>query len=99
MTNNKIAFVGDRNTILPFSGLGARIFPLEKKEKAEEKLKGFDPTRFAIIFVTEEARETKKELFEGIKEKVVIIPSLKGKKTSQSERVEAAIRRATGKTE
>ena len=96
---NKIAFIGDRSSILPFLGLGARIFPIEKKEEVGEKLKGFEAAQFAIVFVTEEVRETKKDFFDKIKEKIVVIPSLKGKKTAQSERVEAAIRCATGRTE
>ena len=96
---NKIAFIGDRSSILPFLGLGARIFPIEKKDEVSEKLKGFEAAQFAIVFVTKEVRETKKDFFDRIKEKIVIIPSLKGKRTTQSERVEAAIRRATGRTE
>jgi len=99
MEMNKIAFIGDRSSILPFSGLGASIFPIEKKDKVGEKLKGFEAARFAIVFVTEEIKETKKDFFDKIKKKIVVIPSLKGKRTTQSERVEAAIRRATGKAE
>ena len=96
---NKIAFIGDRSSILPFLGLGVSVFPIEKKDEVGEKLKGFDITQFAIVFVTEEVKETKKDFFDRIKEKIVIIPSLKGKRTAQSEKMETAIRRATGKTE
>ncbi|MCK4244006.1 MAG: hypothetical protein KAX20_00075 [Candidatus Omnitrophica bacterium] len=95
--SNKIAFIGDRSTILPFSGLGASVFPLEKDDDLK-KLKGFNPTQFAIIFVTEETRKAKKDFFDKLGEKIVIIPSLKGKRTAQLERIEAAIRRATGST-
>ena len=96
---NKIAFIGDRSSILPFLGLGAEIFAIEKKDEVSEKLKGFEAAQFAIVFVTEEVKETKKDFFDRIKEKIVIIPSLKGKRTAQSEKMETAIRRATGKTE
>ncbi len=97
--SNKIAFIGDRSSILPFLGLGVSVFPIEKKDEVGEKLKGFEAAQFAIVFVTEEVKETKKDFFDKIKEKIVVIPSLKGKRTTQSERVEAAIRRATGRTE
>lgn len=95
---SKIAFIGDRSTILPFCALGAKIYTMEKDEDTE-KLKGFEPAQFAIIFVTEETRKAKKDFFDKLGEKIVIIPSLKGKRTTQLERIAAAIRRATGKTE
>ncbi len=95
--SNKIAFIGDRSTILPFYALGAKVFPLEKDGDAE-KLKGFEPAQFALVFVTEEVREAKKDFFNKLGEKIVIIPSLKGKRTTRVEGIEAAIRRATGKT-
>ena len=97
--SNKIAFIGDRSSIQPFLGLGVSVFPIEKKDEVGEKLKGFEAAQFAIVFVTEEVKETKKDFFDKMKEKIVVIPSLKGKRTTQSERVETAIRRATGKTE
>ncbi|OIO35697.1 MAG: hypothetical protein CO162_06305 [bacterium (Candidatus Ratteibacteria) CG_4_9_14_3_um_filter_41_21] len=93
--SNKIAFIGDRSTILPFSALGAKVYPIKK----DEDLRGFKPSEFVVVFVTEEVRAEKKDFFDRLGEKIVIIPSLKGKKTSQLERVDAAIRRATGRTE
>ena len=94
----KIAFIGDRSTVLPFCALGAKIYTIEEDEDTE-KLKGFEPAQFALVFVTEEVRGLKKDFFDRLGGKIVIIPSLKGKRTTQLKRIEAAIRRATGRRE
>ena len=50
----KIALMGNRDTIIGFKLLGVSLFPVNKKEEAEEILNKLVKEEYAVIFVTEE---------------------------------------------
>jgi len=50
----KIALMGNRDTIIGFKLLGASLFPVTKKEEAEEILNKLVKEEYAVIFVTED---------------------------------------------
>ena len=50
----KIAFIGNRDTIIGFKLLGVSLFPLKNKDEAIEILNKLVKEEYAVIFVTEE---------------------------------------------
>lgn len=50
----KIAFIGDRDTIIGFKLLGVSLFPTIKKDETIEILDKLVKEEYAVIFVTED---------------------------------------------
>jgi len=50
----KIAFIGDRETIIGFKLLGVSLFPATKKDETIEILDKLVKEEYAVIFVTED---------------------------------------------
>ncbi|MDD5015137.1 MAG: V-type ATP synthase subunit F [Atribacterota bacterium] len=51
---HKIAFIGNRDTIIGFKLLGISLFPINKKDEVIEILNKLIKEEYAVIFVTEE---------------------------------------------
>ncbi|MGN1043145.1 MAG: V-type ATP synthase subunit F [Christensenellales bacterium] len=56
MRNNRIAVIGDKDSVLAFKAVGADVFPVKNYFDAADKLKKLART-YAVIFITEEIAE------------------------------------------
>lgn len=56
MRNNKIAVIGDKDSILAFKAVGADVYPIKNYFDAADTLKRLARS-YAIIFITEEIAE------------------------------------------
>lgn len=53
MRENKIAVIGDKDSILAFKAIGIEIFPVNKEDEVRETLKKL-ARKYAVIFITED---------------------------------------------
>jgi V/A-type H+-transporting ATPase subunit F len=56
MLNNKIAVIGDKDSVLAFKAVGADVFPVKNTFDAAETLKKLAKD-YAVIFITEDIAE------------------------------------------
>ncbi len=81
MRNNKIAVIGDKDSILAFKAVGADVFPVRNYFDAAETLKKLART-YAVIFITEEIAENVSEIIARYKTRpypaVIPIPGAQG---------------------
>ena len=81
MLNNKIAVVGDKDSILAFKAVGADVFSVTDKYDAEEKVKKLART-YAIIFISEDIAAQIEEITNRYKTRpfpiVLPIPTAQG---------------------
>ena len=54
-TNNKIAVIGDKDSVTAFKALGLEIFPDVNPFATRETIKKLSHDRYAIILITEKA--------------------------------------------
>ena len=54
MDDNKIAVIGDYDSIYGFASLGLSTFPVEEEEEAVRILKNLANSGYGIIYITEE---------------------------------------------
>lgn len=66
MLNNKIAVIGDKDSILAFKAIGADVFPIINNFDASETLKKL-ARNYAVIFITEEIAESISDIVERYK--------------------------------
>ncbi len=64
---NKIALMGDRDSIIGFKLLGVDLFPVKKPEEANERLNKIAKEKYAVVFITEEIA-SKVKVMERIEE-------------------------------
>lgn len=81
MPNNKIAIIGDKDSILAFKAIGVEVFPIKNAFDASETLKKL-AREYAIIFITEEIAESICEVVNRYKARpypaVIPIPGASG---------------------
>lgn len=81
MPNNKIAIIGDKDSILAFKAIGVEVFPIKNAFDASETLKKL-ARDYAIIFITEEIAESISEVVMRYKTRpypaVIPIPGASG---------------------
>ncbi len=81
MLNNKIAIIGDKDSILAFKAIGADVFPIKNTFDASETLKKL-ARNYAVIFITEEIAESISDIVERYKTRpfpaVIPIPGAGG---------------------
>lgn len=53
MYENKIAVIGDKDSILAFKAIGVEVFPINNIDEASETLKKL-ARKYAVIFITED---------------------------------------------
>lgn len=53
MRENKIAVIGDKDSILAFKAIGIEVFPINEASEARETLKIL-ARKYAVIFITED---------------------------------------------
>ena len=81
MLNDKIAVIGDKDSILAFKAIGAEVFPVRNSFDASETLKKLART-YPIIFITEDIAQQINETVERYKARpypaVIPIPGSSG---------------------
>lgn len=81
MRNDKIAVIGDKDSILAFKAVGADVFPVQNEEDATETLKKAARS-YPIIFITENIAEQIQEIVDRYKTRpypaVIPIPGATG---------------------
>ena len=95
---DKLALVGDEDTILGFGALGMDTFVAERKTEAQAVLKEIQKKSYAVIFITHEAAEfLEEELETSMKERLVmIIPSCRSRKSMGLEEIASIVEKAVG---
>ena len=81
MHNNKIAIIGDKDSILAFKAIGVEVFPIKNYFDAADTLKML-ARDYAVIFITEDIAENISEIIDRYKTRpypaVIPIPSASG---------------------
>lgn len=81
MRNNKIAVIGDKDSILAFKAVGADVYPIKNNFDAADTLKKLART-YAVIFITEEIAEEIEDIVNRYKARpypaVIPIPGAQG---------------------
>jgi V/A-type H+-transporting ATPase subunit F len=81
MRNNKIAVIGDKDSILAFKAIGVEAFPIKNYFDAAETLKKL-ARDYAVIFITEDIAENIIDIVNRYKTRpypaVIPIPSASG---------------------
>ena len=98
----KVAFLGDRTSLLPFQALGMECYFAKDEGKIREILEGLKLDEYGLLVFTEEAREVVTLFFRERERSFPLLlplPSLKERESKQKKIISAAIRRATGRIE
>lgn len=81
MPNNKIAVIGDKDSVLAFKALGVDVFDAKTSFDAKEILKKL-AREYSVIFITEDIAEAIADIVARYKTRaypaVIPIPSAKG---------------------
>ncbi len=97
---NRIAVIGDYDSIYGFAALGLSIFPVETEEEAVRTLKNLAGNDFGIIYVTEEvaaAAEKQIEKYRAVMTPAIIqIPGVKGNTGDGIRAVRRSVEQAVG---
>jgi V/A-type H+-transporting ATPase subunit F len=85
MPSSKLAFLGEKATVVAFEGLGVSAFPVEGPDEARETLAGLIKKKeHAVIFITEDINDAVADIIaESAAEyypSVVLVPSSAGSK-------------------
>ncbi len=97
---NKIAVMGDRDSVAVFSALGFDVFELYDGKSASKKLKELSQS-YGIIYITEKLASLCEKDIELLKENitpaVILIPGTSGNTGKGMESLNKAVEKAVGK--
>jgi len=81
---NKIAVIGNKDSVFAFKAVGIDVFDADGAEKAKENVKKLAQDGYKVIFITEDLAEQIEEFLNKYKVKTypAIIPIPKGGKSS-----------------
>ena len=100
MDDNKIAVMGDYDSIYGFSSLGLSTFPVEGQEDAVRTLKNLAASGYGIIYITEELAKLTEKQIEKYKEvmtpAIIQIPGVKGNTGDGIRAVHRSVEQAVG---
>ena len=101
---SKIAFIGDRDSVWGFKAFGITVLPAAGGEEAQNAFTAAVQQGHAVIFVTEDVYEACAEQIAEYRDQalptVTVLPSVKGSRGMQMERViENLQKRVAWKTE
>ena len=81
LSNNKIAIIGDKDSILSFKAIGVDVYPAKNYFDAQDTLKKL-AREYAVIFITEDIAEKIQDIIKRYKVRpipaVIPIPSAQG---------------------
>jgi len=98
----KIAFIGDKESSIPFRGVGVDVVICKENEEAKETLQRLSQGDYGIIFITESLSEGCLDIIEELNEKrrlpiITIIPDFLRKSPGTAEkRLKNWIKQAVG---
>ena len=97
---NKIAVIGDYDSIYGFASLGLSTFPVEGQEDAVRTLKNLASSGYGIIYITEELAALTEKQIEKYKEvitpAIIQIPGVKGNTGDGIKAVRRSVEQAVG---
>ncbi len=97
---DKIAVMGDYDSIYGFAALGLSTFPVENVETARKRLSTLVNSGYGIIYVTEELAELlsdKIDEYKGLMSPaIILIPGVKGNTGSGIASVRKSVEQAVG---
>ena len=97
---NKIAVIGDYDSIYGFASLGLSTFPVEGQEDAVRTLKNLASSGYGIIYITEELAALVEKQIEKYREKmtpaIIQIPGVKGNTGDGIRAVRRSVEQAVG---
>jgi Archaeal/vacuolar-type H+-ATPase subunit F len=98
--DNKIAVMGDYDSIYGFASLGLSTFPVEGQEDAVRTLKNLASSGYGIIYITEELAALVEKQIEKYKEvmtpAIIQIPGVKGNTGDGIRAVRRSVEQAVG---
>lgn len=98
--NNKVAIIGDYDSVIGFKTLGMEIFDVKDSEGAKTALTKTVNEHYAVVYITEDYAEKIKETIDYYKERkipaVVPIPSILGKTGLGMRQVQESVKKAVG---
>ena len=99
MREDKIAVLGDKESILAFKAIGVDVFPVNKEEEAREMLKKL-ARKYSVIFITEDIAIKINDVVERYKAKpypaVIPIPSSNGTNGYGMDQIHKNVEKAIG---
>jgi len=95
---DKLAFIGDEDTVLGFGALGMDCFIVEDRSAGLAALKKLDDTKYAVVFLTDEAAEMMGEEIARLAGKILFmtIPSCRSRKQMGLQEITGMIEKAVG---
>ncbi len=100
MDDNKIAVMGDYDSIYGFASLGLSTFPVEGQEEAIKTLKNLANSGYGIIYITEEMADMTAKQIEKYNEvmtpAIIQIPGVKGNTGDGIRAVRRSVEQAVG---
>lgn len=98
--DNKIAVIGDYDSIYGFASLGLSTFPVDGQEDAIRTLKSLASSGFGIIYITEElaalAEKQINKYREAMTPAIIQIPGVKGNTGDGIRSVRRSVEQAVG---
>ncbi len=100
MDENKIAVIGDYDSIYGFASLGLSTFPVDGEEDAVKTLKNLASSGYGIIYITEELAAVTAKQIQKYKEEmtpaIIQIPGVKGNTGDGIMAVRRSVEQAVG---
>ena len=97
---DRIAVVGDWNSILGFRALGLETFPVKSAEEAKETVRQLAREECAVIYLTEQLAKDMTDTLQRYKDvlrpAIILIPGREGSLGIGKNDIENAIKRAIG---
>jgi len=97
---DKIAVMGDYDSIYGFAALGLSIFPIEDPEEAKRTLHRLAEGEFGVIYITEELAEVLQNKINEYREQmspaIILIPGVKGNTGAGIAGVRKSVEQAVG---
>lgn len=97
---SRIAFVGDRDSVWGFRGLGVDTYPVADESEAREALERATDKDRAIVFVTEDVYEACEEDIAGYRDQalptITVLPGVTGSRGIAAGEIKRAASAAIG---
>ena len=98
--DNKIAVIGDYDSIYGFASLGLATFPVDGYEEAEKTLKSLAGSGYGIIYITEDLAAKSRKVIDKYKESMlpatIQIPGVSGNTVDGVMAVRRSVEQAVG---
>ena len=100
MDENRIAVMGDYDSIYGFASLGLSTFPVDGEEEAVRTLKNLVSSGYGIIYITEELAAVTAKQIQKYREEmtpaIIQIPGVKGNTGDGIKAVRRSVEQAVG---